>query len=291
MGKIGVMPSVVLRALGIALVLIGLTGTIGGLYALKVVHAYDFGEWSPEKVSTSIEEISKELEKKKEEIDTAIDEVGEQLNNASESVDSAGDLVSDASGKIGEAAGNMSIASGNLRSASVYNRDAGAYLGSAATGLKEWAGNYDYNGTSLPGESDFVASVDKMKTAAGRLDDTGAKLDDTSDNIMVTALSLKESSSKLEKSSAELKDVGKNLNQTRNKFQELKEPLGSFILTASNALMDSTKNIEALSGIAASIKTVGYLLVGYLIVFHLLVLGVGIALIIIDVNLFYPGGK
>jgi ABC-type transporter Mla subunit MlaD len=281
----------VLRILGISLVLIGLTGTLGGLYALKMVHTYDFGELSPAKVTTSIAEISKELEIKKEEIEDSIDEVSAHLNNASSSVSEAGRKVSQASRDVSTASRNLSTAAENLRSASSYNKDAGVYLSTAATGLRNWAEDYEFNDSSLPYKYDFISSVDKIATAAEKLEDTGEKLEDTSTSLEGTASSLDKTSSSLEESSAELRDAGGSLNQTRKKFQELKEPLGSFLLTASNALKESTKDIEALSGLASSLKTIAYALVGYLIVFHLVVLGVGIAIIIIEVNLFYAGGE
>lgn len=284
-------PSMVLRVLGISLVLIGLTGMLGGLYALKVVHTYDFGELSPERVTTSIEELSRELEAKKKEIDASIDEVSGHLDNASSSVSEAGKKVSQASGEVSRASRNLSIAAENLRSASSSNKDAGVYLSNAAAGLRNWAEDYEFNDSSLPYKYDFISSVEKMTTAAEKLEDTGEKLEDTSTNLKATALSLGRTSSSLEESSGELREAGGSLNQTRKKFQELKEPLGSFMLTASSALKDSTANIEALSNLASNLKTIAYALVGYLIIFHLVVLGVGIAIIIIEVNLFYAGGE
>lgn len=283
-------PSMVLRALGISLVLIGLTGTLGGLYALKIVHTYDFGALSPATVTTSITEISKELEKKKQEIDSSIEEVSDNLRNASESVSEAGRKVSQASEDVSSASKNLSNAAENMRSSSSLDKDAGVYLSAAALGLKNWAEDYEFNGSSLPYKSDFTASVDKITSAASKLEESGEKLQDTSADMNNTALSLDRTSSRLADSSTELQDVGSSLNQTRENFQGLKEPLGGFILSASSALKESTKNIEALSGLASSLKTMAYVLVVYLIIFHLVVLGVGIAIIIIEVNLFYAAG-
>ena len=281
------MPSAVLKVLGISLVLVGLTGTFGGLYALKVVYDYDFSSISPEVVTTSISEISLELETEKQKVETSIDDVSSYLVNASDSVSEAGDKVDEASADVSTASKNMSTAADNLRSASTLNKDAGVYMSFAAQGLEDWADAYEFNGSSLPSKSDFVASVDKLTSAAEKIEASGEKLSNTADNLEDTSRSLNRTSSSLGESSIEFRDVGENLNQTRKNFEGMKEPLGGFISSVSIALKESIENIHALSGITSNLKTIAYLLVGYLIIFHVIVLGVGIALIIIEVNLFY----
>lgn len=282
-------PSVLLRGLGITLVLIGLSGTVAGIYALKLVHSYALDSDATGFVKTPISQMSEELDRKKADADASISELSLNLNNASFAVASAGRKLSSASDAIGSASKNLTDAGINIRLASWSNRDAGVYLSAGATGLKSWASEYEYNGSTLPSKSTFDSATDKITVSATKLEESGAKLDLTARNLESTALALGSTASQLRESSQELQDVGKNLNQTRKNFNELKEHLGGLISSTSSTLKSSAENIERMAGLASSVKAFAYALVGYLILLHLIILGIGVAVIIIETNIFYLG--
>ncbi len=282
------MPSTLLRGLGITLVLIGLSGTAGGIYALKLVHSYALDS-NAGFVKTSISEMSEELDRKKAEADASISELSLNLNSASLAVASAGGKLNSTSDTISSASKNLTDAGMNIRLASWSNKDAGIYLSAGATGLKSWAAEYEYNGSTLPSKSTFDSAADKITVSAIKLEESGARLDSTARSLESTAASLSSTSSQLREASQELQSAGKNLNQTRKNFDELKEHLGSLISNTSSILKSSAENIERITGLASSVKTFAYALVGYLILLHLIILGIGVAIIIIETNLFYSG--
>ncbi len=280
-------PSTVMKALGISLVLIGITGVFGGIYALKLVHEYDIVNISPDNVTNSITEIRLELEKKTLEIDNTFDDIGSSMEDSSNSIGKVGVKFYESSSDIKTVSNNMSNAAENLQLASDLNKDTAIYLTSAADGLKSWANNYESNGSPLPSKSDFINSVDKITTAGNKITSTGEKLSETSENINETSLSLMRTSSGFNETSIELTRLGESLNGTKKNFLSMKVPIGLFISSLSIAMEESSDTIRALVGITNNLKTGAYLLIGYLIIFHIIVLGLGIALIIIDVNLFY----
>lgn len=283
-------PLIILRSLGILLVLIGLSGTLGGMYAVKVVHDYNLTSKTPTDMRASIYDVSRNLDAQKADTDRYLSNINSALDNASRSVIAAGDEAAIASDSVGSAASDLTNAGKALKLASSENADAGIYLGSAANELSKWADDYSYNGTPLPYKYRFDGAVSDIEMAAGKLKDSGARLESAASNMDKTASNLKKTSSDLKDSSTKLKEAGAQLNQTAEHFNNLKEPLGSLISGIAATMKSSAETIERASGIATSLKTIAYGLIGYLILLHVIILGIGIALAVIETELFLPGG-
>lgn len=283
-------PLIILRSLGILLVLIGLSGTLGGMYAVKMVYDYNLTSKTPTDVRTSISDVSKNLETKKADTDRYLSNINSALDNASRSVVASGDEAAAASDSVGSAASDLTGTGGDLKKASSENTDAGIYLSSAAKELSKWAEDYSYDGNPLPLKYKFDGAVSNIDKAAGKLKDSGTHLESAASGIEKTASNLKKTSADLKDSSTKLKEAGAELNRTTENFNNLKEPLGSLISGIATTLKSSAETIERASGIATSIKTIAYGLLGYLIMLHLIILGIGIALAVIETELFLPGG-
>jgi ABC-type transporter Mla subunit MlaD len=277
-------PSLILKGLGVVLILVGLTGTVSGFYALKVVHDYDPGELGT--AAGSIVEIRDTLNKNRDEITTNLESGAGKFSDASAAVTEAGAKVESAALTLGSVASSMTQASADMKSASAANKEAGNLLEDAASGLRDWADAYSFNGSSLPQKSAFQDAVDKISDASGKLKETGDKLSSSSANLENSAKSLNGTKTKLEEASVELKDTGADLQGASENFGALKKPYQSVIGEMISPLQDTTESLQ--SGLGGDTKTYAYLVVGYFILIHLILLGLGASLVIIEINLFYP---
>jgi DNA repair ATPase RecN len=282
------LPSFLLKALGVVLILLGIAGTAGGFYALKIVYEYDFEGVTPEKVSASISDMTMSLGENRKGVESSITNTSRNIREASEAVAAAGDEINRAAEEIEASSQSLTTAAEELSLASQLNRDAGVYLNDAADDLSAWAESYTFNGSPLPQKSTFQSAVDKIRVSSEKLESSAIKLDSASKKISETANHLTATSSKLNSSAKSLKTTGVVLNQSGTSLESMKYPLGGVINDVTSPIKELEDSITAISDVRENIKTVSYAVVGYLILFHLILLGIGLALIIIEINLFYP---
>jgi ABC-type transporter Mla subunit MlaD len=276
-------PSLILKGLGIILILVGLTGTGCGLYALKVVHDSG-GEIGT--ATGSILEIRDTLNKNRDDITSNLETGAGRFSDASVAVTGAGDEVEAAAATLGSVAASMTRASADMRSASSANKEAGDNLKEAASGLRDWADAYSFNGTPLPQKSAFLDAVGRIEDASLKLKETGDRLASSSENLENSAISLNGTRTKLEETSVQLRGTGSSLQGASENFGALKKPFHSVIGEIISPLQDTTESLQA--GLGGDTETYAYLVVGYFILIHLILLGLGISLVIIEINLFYP---
>ncbi len=281
-------PSSLLKGLGILLLFIGLFGTVSGFYALWVVHNYDFGSLETGDMKSSISKTTEVLETHRQGIEASITDTSKNLQDASSSMSDTGEEVDLAAKTIEDVSEEIGAAADDLRLASSSEKDAATYLSSAASKYRSWASSATFNGSPLPDKSTFEDASKRLETAADKLEDSGKKLRTAATKLDRSAAKLNETSTRLSTASREMKDVGASLDQAGIGHEKLKTPLGGVVMEFSNPLKESIKSLETISDVSSSIKTLAYGLVGYLILLHIIILGIGIALIIIETNLFYP---
>lgn len=146
---------------------------------------------------------------------------------------------------------------------------------------------YEYNLRSPSGDvseaiSDISAIQKKLEKDRGRIENA----------INKTALSLKESSKSAEASGVELNStglqkLGEDLDEASSNVQLLNSAIGGVISDISTPLNDALESFQLIVDMASSIKAIAYALIAYIIVVHLLILGIGVALLVIEANLFY----
>ncbi|NOZ76872.1 MAG: hypothetical protein GXO65_04185 [Euryarchaeota archaeon] len=275
-------PSLILKGLGIVLILVGLSGTAAGIYGLKVV--YDYG---PEKIggaTGSITEVRDTLIQNREEITRNIEEGADRFSNTSTVITRAGESIDSAAVTVGSAAESISRASAGIEAASASNKEAGDLLEDAATGLRSWAEDYSYNGSPLPQKSSFQSAVGKIEDASAKLKASGDDLDSGAAELEKTATALNGTMAKLGQASLQLKEAGASLQGASENFEALRKPSRSVIGEMISPLEDTTEGLAS----RGDTKTYAYLVIGYFILLHVMMLGLGIALVIIEINLFYP---
>lgn len=292
------LPSLILKGLGIFLILIGLSGTIGGIYALKVVSGYSFGPLSEKEagtMKTSISDLVSDLDEHKTEIENTIDSTAVSLEEASEAIGSSGEKISMTSETMGSASENLTNAAITLREASLSNKNAGASFNSSADYLETWAINFrDANDDpmSLGQKTRFDDACAKMKEASNELKETGNRLDSTASNLEKTASNLQATSLHLQESAQELKAVGEKISESSKKHGLLKSAIGDLIVYISDPLKSSIRDVDTAIyttlGVTLKMKTMLYGAIGYFILLHLTMIGAGISILVIEVNLFYP---
>ena len=160
-------------------------------------------------------------------------------------------------------------------------------LRDGAQSLRAWSEIFRLNGSELPGKATFQFAADRMTSAGSKLEDSGAKLEATALNLDRTASNIDTASIRFRESSTEQRGMGSSLNQSRSDMDRLRGPLNDFVADVTVPLRESVNGIEALIGLTPSIKLLTYGVLAYLIILHLIVLGVGLAIIIIETNLFY----
>jgi prophage DNA circulation protein len=292
------LPSLILKGLGIFLILIGISGTIGGIYALKVVSGYGFGTLSEKEagtMKTSISDLVSDLDEHKTKIENTIDNTAASLEEASEAIESSGEKISLTSKTMGSASKNLTNAAITLREASLSNKNAGGSLDSSANYLETWATNFrDANGDpmSLDQKTRFDEACAKMKEASNELKETGNRLDSTASNLEKTASNLQATSLHLQESAQELKAVGEKISESSKRHGLLKSAIGDLIVYISDPLKSSVRDVDTAiyttAGVTLKMKTVLYGAIGYFILLHIIMIGAGISLLVIEVNLFYP---
>jgi methyl-accepting chemotaxis protein len=281
-------PSSLLKGLGILLLFIGLFGTISGFYAMWVVYNYDFGSLETGDMKSSISKTTEVLERYQGGIETSITDTSKSLKDASAGMGRTGEEVDSAAKTIEGVSGDMGDAADNLRVASSSQKDAATYLNSAASKYRSWASTATFNGSPFPDKSTFDSASKKLETAADKLEDSGKKLELAAEKLDDSAVKLGETSERLTSASQEMGGVGESLNRSAASNEGLKAPLSGVVVEFSNPLKESVKSLETISDVSSNIKTLAYGMVGYLILLHIIILGIGIALIIIETNLFYP---
>lgn len=282
------MPSVVVKGTGILLVLIGLSGVIGGVYTMKLVSDYDFGAVGAGEVKTSISDMTTGLEKNKLEVDSALTNTSASLKIASESMASAGVGMYSASQKFKSSSISLNKSAEQLDMASALNTDAGTDLDYAYEKLSEWSEMYTSNGSPLPQKSTFDSGIRKIKDASSKLEFMGGKLESSSKSLEISANELNDASFELQTGSEGLKDAGDSLEKSSGNLEKFKSPLVNMLTDIATPLEDLNSNIETITSVGSSMKTGAYAIVSYIILLHAILLFVGIALIVIEVNLFYP---
>lgn len=282
------MPSAVIRGTGILLVLIGLSGTIGGIYALKLVYDYDFVSVGTAGVETSISDMTGTLEKNKQEVDSALSNASLSLKITSESLIDTGTRMGSTSKKLESSSINLNESAKQLKRASSLNTDAGVDLNYAYEKLSEWSDSYTSNGSPLPQKSIFDSGILKIKETSRKLEVMGDKLESTSDSLEKSANDLNDASLGLQESSERLKNAGENLTKSSESLEKFKSPLVGMLTDVATPLEDLSSNIGSISNIGPNLKTGAYALVSYIIFLHIIILFIGVALIVIEVNLFYP---
>jgi len=277
------MPSVVIRGTGILLVLIGLSGAIGGIYALKLVYDYDFGQVGTAGVETSILDMTESLEKNKRDVDSSLSNTSSSLKTTSGSLVETGTHMGSTSKKLESSSMNLNESAKQLERASSLNTEAGEDLYDAYEKLDEWSDSYTSNGSPLPQKSTFDSGILKIKEASRKLELMGGKLESTSESLEKSANDLNEASSELNESSERLKSAGEDLAKSSESLEKFKRPLVGMLTDVTTPLEDLSS-----ASIGSNLEIGAYAFVGYIIFLHIILLFVGIALIIIEVNLFYP---
>ncbi|MEE8167281.1 MAG: hypothetical protein V3T58_00210 [Candidatus Hydrothermarchaeales archaeon] len=283
-------PSFLLKALGAFLVILGFIGVMVGVYAITVVRNYD-GEaaLATADLRSSLSDTSASLRGRKLALETSIGDSSSNLKAASLSIDRAGSEVHSASTDLSSASGNLNAAAVELEGASRLNAEAGLSLNASAQGLREWADSYEFNGSPLPGKASFELAIDNMSTASSRLEAAGDKIGEASKGIEKTASDLGKTSKKLEGTSASLVDVGSKLKDAGESIDNLRAPLVGIVSEVAVPLEDSVEGMDIVGGMLSRAKSLIYVAIGYFILVHLVFIGLGIALITIEVNLGYPG--
>ncbi len=282
------MPSTMIRGTGVLLVIIGLSGAIGGIYALKVVHDYDFVSVGTAGVETSISDMSASLEQNKQDVDSALSNTTSSLNTTSKSLADTGTRMGSTSEKLESSSIHLNESAKQLEGASSLNEEAGEDLYDAYEKLTEWSDDYSSNGSPLPQKSTFDAGTLKIKEASRKLEVMGDKLKSSSESLEKSANDLNEASLDMDRSSETLKTAGEDLTKSSESLEKFKSPLVGMLTDVSTPLKDLNSNIESISNIGSNLQTGAYALIGYTILLHIILLFIGVALIVIDVNLFYP---
>jgi hypothetical protein len=282
-------PSLWLRGLGVLLIIIGLIGSAVGFYAIKLVSDY-VGEAGPEalEMQVGLTDLSQTLRNRKTEFESSIDEASDSLNDASTSIDNSGINIRSASTAVDIASRNLKAASTELRISGELDAEASAYLQGASEVLRLWANSYEFNGSQLPNKALFERAVENMSMASNKLGESGARTEAVAYNISETATSLEAIAVELREASDGLVSAGKDLGKSGGSLSKLKRPIGGLMWDIIVPLDSSARNTKLLRDVAVNAKNWAYLVLGYLIVMHLIFVGIGISLLIIDVNLFYP---
>ncbi|HEQ78033.1 MAG TPA: hypothetical protein ENI78_00200 [Euryarchaeota archaeon] len=278
------MSSFLLKGLGVLLVFIGLLGVFGSIAGIMMVHGHKFGSIG---IKEEVQQVSGQLTDKEIKLKESFDLTRKGMLGASASVSSAGAAVNKASGTLALASESTKAASSDINEASNNQRSAALLLHEASQQLDSWADSYSYNGTPLPQKADFESAVSKIDAASEKLSSSGDNLASTSTQLDYTASNLYASSSNLGATSKSLANMSKNLKSSGDSFLNIEKPLTVLINNMVSILNSAKNSIETLSRASASIKLGLYVLLSYMFLFHLIMLLLGLALIIIDINLFY----
>ena len=143
---------------------------------------------------------------------------------------------------------------------------------------------------------DLGSSHGDVKEAISEISSIQKKLEEDKHEI-VTAVDMV--SSNLKKSgeaasasgrkldSDELKEMGAGLEESGENIRVLNKVVDDVITDVSGPLNDTVDSLEMVVTMASSIKTAAYALIVYMMLVHLIMIGIGIALLVIEANLFY----
>jgi len=283
-------PSTLLKGMGILLILIGVFGVLSSAYAIKVVSDYDLDSLfleRAESVKSVVGEASTSMEQSRADTLSKIENTSSNLDSASTSIQDSSESISSASGSLLSSSENLSAAGASLRSASASDRAAARYLDDSAEGLESWADNYDYNGTALPGRRDFVSSVRKISDSASEMESSAKDTETAAAGIENTATGIERASEELGEASEELGRVGEDLAEMRDNVEEIGTSIDSLISDLSGGLNTSVEELDAITGYTQETKLSLYAILSYFLLLNFLFIGIGVSLLIVDVNLFY----
>jgi hypothetical protein len=158
-------------------------------------------------------------------------------------------------------------------------KDASLYLIKASQDLESWVEAYEAQ-EPFPAKHIFVNASKNIKLASKKFEESGEELYSISENLNATAFSLMQISSELEHFSHDILNSGKSLNKTGEALlktnQEILREISGLLKHASNTISKESSKAQMI---------VNAFLV-YFVLLHLLILGIGIALIVIEMNLF-----
>lgn len=280
-------PSALLKFLGILLVMIGLAGAASGILAVKLVYEYNIEAATTTSIKESISEATSGMETNRRDINGSISNTSKNLGRASASAVVAGEKTGSAAEALRSASSDLTNAANSVRVASTSSKDAARDLRDGAQTLRAWSDIFRLNGSELPGKATFQFAADRMISASSKFEDSGARLEATASNLDRTASNIDTASLRFKESSAEQREMGRGLNQSKGGLDGLRGSMDEFISDVTVPLRESVNGIEVLMGLTPSIKLLAYGILAYLVVLHLIILGVGMAIIIIETNLFY----
>ena len=280
-------PSALLKLLGILLVMIGLAGAASGILAVKLVYEYNIEAATTTSIKESISEATSGMETNRKDINGSLFNATKNLGKASTSAIVAGEKTGSASEALKAASSDLTNAANSVRVASTSNKEAARDLRDGAQSLRAWAEIFRLNGSELPGKATFQFAADRMTSAGSKLEDSGIRLEATATSLDRIASSVDTASVRFRESSTEQRGMGSSLNQSKRDLDNLRGPLDDFVADVTVPLRESVNGIEVLIGLTPSIKLLTYGVLAYLVILHFIILGVGLAIIIIETNLFY----
>ncbi len=282
-------PYALLRGLGAVLMIVGFVGAITGIYAISVVGNYaGMVRPSLNSMEDSLSTSSINLEKRKLEFQSSIADAGTDLLDASKKLDSASTRVESASKSIASSADNLEKSSGEMKEAAALNQQAGTQLKAAAAGLKKWSDEYKIDSTSLPSKALFQLAVVNMSNAAVKLEASGGKMSSAATGIESTASDLEDTSRSLSSTSKDLDKVGEELRGTGSSIDSMKKPFGNLVTAIVDPIKDTKSGVRMASQNFPLARSGIYIALGYFTILHLIMFGLGIALVVIEMNLVYP---
>ncbi|MEE8358442.1 MAG: hypothetical protein V3R82_03435 [Candidatus Hydrothermarchaeales archaeon] len=160
-------------------------------------------------------------------------------------------------------------------------------LSGIALGAYTYKTVYEYNlGSSRGDVKEAIAEISSMQKKLE--EDKGeikAAVDKATSSLKKSGEAASESGRKL--NSPELVEMGEGLEEASDSLQVLNTLVENVITDVSQPLSDTVDSLELVVEMASSIKAIAYALILYLIFVHLVIIGIGIALLAIEANLFY----
>ncbi|MFQ5801200.1 MAG: hypothetical protein ACE5HH_05730 [Candidatus Hydrothermarchaeales archaeon] len=261
--------SAVVRAVGILLILVGVTGVISGIYALTLVNDYAGSNLSTRQASKSVIDATLLLSKDTDEIKGSLLDTGDDLEEASKKIEGASAGLSDTSASLEGYSTNIDAAADSMASSAQADKDAAAQLLASADAI----------------EAVSPETGDKLRAAGRKIEESGNDMNATSASLKKASLKIKEASAKLKDSSEELKGVSVNLNDTSGSIGSVASSFEGMTTRLTTNLNDLVEGLQLLDTVGDK-KTLLYEVVIYFIVVHLLFAGTGVALLLMAGNLY-----
>ncbi|RMF90037.1 MAG: hypothetical protein D6733_04885 [Methanobacteriota archaeon] len=233
---------ILIRVIAIFLILVGVLGTVSGIYGLVLVKNYGGAGFSTAQASESILDAALLLTRDKNTLQGSLEEAGKSVGSASE--------------KTSKASAELAAGAGSIKDSSEADKEAADELRAAADAMD-----------TLWGPTNVAV---KLRAAADKMEES--------------ALKREAASAALQSSSEELREVSASLNETGSDIMDASSSVGSMISRVTENLNDLVEWLQKLD--VKGTKTILYEIVLYLIVIHMLFAGVGVALLLIDANLY-----